>query len=102
MPSPATASAAFAGPEVRQRVHEALELLRRPALEHAVAVGLVGADHAVAVVPVELRLGVHPEGAAGARADRPERALVGLAAVRAGVAEDDDRLARVEVVDHVL
>ena len=60
-----------------ERVHEALELLGGPALEDAVAVGLVGGHHRVAVVPVQARLGVDPERAAGALATRRRRAARG-------------------------
>jgi hypothetical protein len=70
--------------------------LRGPALEDAVAVALVGGHHRVAVVPVEARLGVQPERAAGAcSADRGEDLGVRLAAVGARVAEHDHRRARV-------
>ena len=70
----------------------------RPALEGAVAVALVGGHHRVAVVPVELRLGVEPEQPAGALGDLGEDLGVRLAAVGAGVAEHDHGRARVEVV----
>ena len=42
-------------------VDEVLQVPGRPALEGAVAVALVGRHHRVAVVPVELRLGIEPE-----------------------------------------
>src|SRR3954453_2791787 len=78
-----------------ERLHEVLELLGGPALER-LAVLLVGADHGVAVVPVQARLGVEPEGAAGLRRDLPEDVGARVAAVGARVAEDDDRRAGVE------
>ena len=98
---PAAVTSARAGRrllQVRDRVHEHLELLGRPALEDAVAEGLVGGHDRVAVVPVEARLGVDPEGAAGALGHLRQHLGVRLAAVGAGVAEDDHRRARVEVV----
>ena len=63
---------------------------------------LVGGHHRVAVVPVEARLGVEPEGAPGALGDLGEDLGVRLAAVGAGVAEDDHRRARVEVLGDLL
>ena len=74
-------SAPLARPEVRQRVHEALELLGRPTLEHAVAVRLVGGHHRVAVVPVELGLRVEPEGSPGVLGDRAEGGGMRLTAI---------------------
>ena len=79
-------------------VDEVLQVPGGPALEGAVAVALVGGHHRVAVVPVELRLGVEPEEAAGALGDLGEDLGVGLAAVGAGVAEHDHGRARVELV----
>src|SRR3979411_143401 len=58
--------------EVGQRGDAALQLLQRLAFEHAVAVLLVGAHDRVPVVPVELRLRVHPEGTPGTLRDRPK------------------------------
>src|SRR4051794_13712497 len=86
-----------AGP-ARDHVDEVFEMLGRPTLEHGGAVRLVRGHHRVAVVPVELRLGVEPEGAAGAVGDLGERRGVWLAAVGARVAEHDHRGARVEVL----
>src|SRR6185436_9562215 len=86
----------------RDHVHELLELLRGPAFEHAVAVGLVGLHHRVAVVPVQTRLGIEPEGAPGAVRDVPENARMRLAAVRARVAQHDHGRAGVEVVPGAL
>ena len=79
-------------------VDEVLQVPGRPALEGAVAVALVGGHHRVAVVPVELRLRVEPEQAPGPFGDLGEDLGVGLAAVGAGVAEDDHGRARVELV----
>ena len=81
----------------RQRLDEVLELLGGPALE-GLAVLLVGGDHRVAVVPVQPRLGVQPERAPGLGGDLGEDVGARVAAVRARVAEDDDRRARVQVV----
>ena len=64
----------------------------------AVAVALVGGHHRVAVVPVQARLGVEPEGAPGALGDPGEDLGVRLAAVGARVAEHDHGRARVEVL----
>src|SRR5215208_2758317 len=63
---------------------------------------LVRRHHRVAVVPVELRLGVEPECATRALRDLLEDLGVRLAAVRARVAEHDHRGARAEVVDDLL
>ena len=72
----------------RERLDEVLELARRPALER-LAVALVRGDDAVAVVPVQPRLGVEPERAPGARGDCREDVRPRVAPVRARVAEDD-------------
>src|SRR5690606_20320451 len=82
---------------LRQRLDELLELAGRPALER-LAVLLVGGDHGVAVVPVQARLGVQPERAAGALGHRGEHLGARVAAVGAGVAEHDHGGARVQVV----
>src|SRR3954452_20142109 len=81
----------------RQRLDEVLELLGRPALV-GLAVLLVGRDHRVAVVPIQPRLGVQPEGAARLGGDLGEDVGAWVAAVGAGVAEHDDRRTRVQVV----
>src|SRR5205085_12304910 len=64
-------------------VHELLQVLGGPAFEGAVAVGLVCGHHRVAVVPVQARLGIEPEGPARALGDRAEGAGVGFATVGA-------------------
>ena len=68
----------------------------RPALECR-AVLRVGGDHAVAVVPVQARLGVEPERAPGAAAIAAKSPRAGPP-VGAGVAEHDHGGARVQVV----
>src|SRR6478752_4614468 len=96
-------SSGTSGPVRRagQRLDEVLELPGRPALV-GVAVRLVGGDHGVAVIPVELRLRVQPERAAGLLGDVGEDVGARVAAVGAGVAEDDHGRARVQVVlDHL-
>src|SRR6202012_3694980 len=81
----------------RDDVDEVLQVAGGPALEGAVAIAFVGAHHGVAVVPVELRLGVQPEQPAGTLGDPGEYLGVRLAAVGAGVAEHDHGRPRVEV-----
>src|SRR5680860_773263 len=68
-------------------VDEVLQVAGGPALEGAVAVALVGGHYRVAVVPVEPRLGVEPEEAAGPLRHLGEDLGVRLAAVGAGVAD---------------
>src|SRR3954454_6975273 len=80
-----------------QRLDELLELLGRPALE-GLAVLLVGGDDRVAVVPVQPRFGVQPEGAPRALGDAREDVGARVAAVRARVAEHDDGRAWVQLV----
>src|SRR3954464_2175303 len=84
-----------------QCLHEVLELAGRPALV-GLAERLVGRDHAVAVVPVQARLGGETGGAAGPFGDAAEDVGARVAAVGAGVAEDDHGRARVQVVLDVL
>src|SRR5436190_6050093 len=86
------------GDPARDNGLDPLQVARGPALEGRRRVWLVRRHHRVAVVPVQARLGVEPEGSAGAIGDAAEGVGVGLAAVRSGVAEDDERRARVEVV----
>src|SRR3954452_18732104 len=81
----------------RQRLDELLELAGRPALE-GLAPRLVGGDHRVAVVPVQARLGVEPERAAGLLGDQSEQVRARVAAVGARVAEHDHGGTRVQVV----
>src|SRR3954451_23736563 len=81
----------------RERLDEVLELLGRPALE-GLAVLLVGRDDRVAVVPVEPRLGVQPEGPSRALGDAREDVGARVAPVRARVAEHDDGRTRVQLV----
>src|SRR6185503_13878312 len=78
-------------------VDEVLEVLGRPAFERLGRVRLVGGHHRVAVVPVEARLRVQPEGPAGALGEAGEGGGVGVAPVRPRVAEDDHGRAGVEV-----
>src|SRR5262245_45388019 len=83
-------------------VDEVLEVLRGPALEGPVAIGLVGRHHRVAVVPVELRLRIEPEGAAGVLGDPPEGGGVWLTTIGSRVAEHDDGRARSELIGDLL
>src|SRR6185437_5445063 len=76
-----------------QRLDEILELIGAPALERGAVLG-VGGDHRVAVVPVELGLGVQPERAPRLGGDRREHVVARRPAVGAGVAEDDHGGAR--------
>src|ERR671916_285258 len=74
----------------RERLDEVLQLARGPALER-LAVVLVRRDDRVAVVPVQARLGVQPEGASGARGHLGEDVGARVAAVGARVTEDYHR-----------
>src|SRR5687768_14291352 len=91
-------SALRLGAAARDDVHELLQVLGGPALESRGAVLLVSGHDRVAVVPVELRLGVEPERPAGSVGDLGEDLGVRLAAVGARVAEHDHGRARVEVL----
>src|SRR6476659_6717369 len=75
-------------------VHEGLEMAGGPALEGGGAVALIGGHHRVAVVPVQARLRVEPEGPPGALADAGEDLGMRLAAVGASIAEHDHGRAR--------
>src|SRR5919204_5774190 len=66
-----------------ERLDELLELARGPALECA-AVAFVRGDDGVAVVPVQVRLGVQPERAAGLLRHLREHVGAWVAAVGAG------------------
>src|SRR4051812_42221548 len=85
------------GDRPRKRLDELLELPRRPALE-GLAPRLVGGDHRIAVVPVQARLGIEPERAAGLLGDQSEQVRARIAAVGARVAEHDHGGAGVQVV----
>src|ERR1041384_6817717 len=65
-PDPESTASVVSRNAAGYHVYEVLQVAGGPALEGAVAVALVGGHHRVAVVPVELRLGVEPEEAAGA------------------------------------
>src|SRR3984957_2528835 len=85
------------GDGARQGANEVLERRGRPALEGRAEL-LVGGYYRVAVVPVEPRLWVEPEGAPGARGDLGEDVGTRVAPVGARVAEHDHGRARVQVV----
>src|SRR6202035_5768102 len=93
----ASESAAGAHNRAREGLDEVLQLGGRPALKGG-AVLLVGGDHRVAVVPIQARLGVQPEGAPGPRGHLAEQVGARVAAVGARVAQDDHGGSRVHVV----
>src|SRR5437763_795168 len=85
-----------AASRVRERLDEPLKLVCAPALEGR-AMLLVAGDHGIAVVPVEARLRVQPEGATRQRSDGSEHVLTGRAPVGARVAEHDHGRAGVKL-----
>src|SRR5680860_611854 len=97
----AEAASVRRGDAAGDHVDEVLQVAGGPALEGAVAVALVGGHHRVAVVPVEPRLGVEPEEAAGPLRHLGEDLGVRLAAVGAGVAEHDHGRAGVEFLTEI-